>query len=80
MAMLPESISKNKGCELKISFNKYIQTLKTYGNNCYTSNYDFFFLKKSLIILKSNPPKTPPYKVLFKGFEVIEHAPEIQPM
>ncbi|EAZ96182.1 hypothetical protein FBBAL38_02145 [Flavobacteria bacterium BAL38] len=36
--MSPEAISKNKGCELKISFNKYIQTLKTFGNICYTRN------------------------------------------
>ena len=79
MATSPEAISKNKVCELKISFNKYIQTLKTFGNICYTRNYDFFFLKKSLIILNSKPPKTPPYKVLFNGFEVIEQVPETHP-
>lgn len=79
MAKPPKAINKRIGCELKISFNKYIQTLKRYCNICYTRNQEFFFLKKSLIILKSNPPKTPPYKVLFKGFEVIEQVPETQP-
>ncbi len=39
----------------------------------------YFFFGEVTNILNNNPPIIPPYKVLFKGFEVMAQVPEAQP-
>ena len=69
--ILASLLKRKRHSHIKSTF--YNQLIKLKINTAY-------FFGDFINILNNNPPMNPPYKVLFKGLEVIAQVPLIHPI